>query len=125
MNPRLVAMTGPLKGTVFTLTESETSIGRESSNRLSISDIALSRRHCLISREGEQFKICDLESRNGTFINSLPVKERILEHGDHLKLGDSVFLFLLHEGEVPVAAAPVQLNEDELLTGMTVRLRRE
>jgi len=125
MNPRLVAMTGPLKGTVFTLTESETSIGRESSNRLSISDIALSRRHCLLSREGEQFKIGDLESRNGTFVNSLPVKERILEHGDHIKLGDSVFLFLLHEGEVPVSATPVPLNEDELLTGLTVRLRRE
>jgi Nif-specific regulatory protein len=114
-----------MKGTVFALTETETSIGRESANRLVINDLSLSRRHCLIRREANQYRLTDLESRNGTFINGVPVRERVLEHGDHLRLGDSVFLFLLREGDPPPVSNPVQLIEDELLTGQTVRLRRE
>ena len=125
MNPRLIAMSGPMKGAVFTLTEEEISVGRESANRLAISDRSLSRRHCLITREEERFKISDLESRNGTFVDGVPVKERLLEHGDQIRLGDSLFLFLLHEGEAPLTANLVRLSEGGMVTGLTVRLRRE
>jgi Nif-specific regulatory protein len=125
MNPRLIAISGPLKGTVFALREDETSIGRESANRISISDLSLSRRHCVIRKEAGQCLLTDLESRNGTFVNGVPVRERLLEHGDHLRLGDSVFLFLLHEGEALPGSSPVQLSDDALPGGLTVRLRRE
>ena len=50
---------------------------------------------------------------------------RLLEHGDQITLGDSVFLFLLREGEAPPAARPVLLSDDDLLIGLTVRMRRE
>src|SRR5581483_9654069 len=125
MNPRLVAISGPLKGLIFALNADETSIGRESSNRISISDLSLSRRHCLIRRAADTFTLTDLESRNGTFVNGVPVKERLLEHGDQIKLSDSVFLFLLEEGEAQPLSNPVQLSDDDLLKGMTVRLRVE
>jgi Nif-specific regulatory protein len=55
----------------------------------------------------------------------VPVQERLLEHGDRIVLGDSVFLFLLREGEPPPPVKPVRLSDDELLKGLTVRLRRE
>ena len=42
MNPRLVGVHGPFKGTSFTLTEGEVSIGREASNAIWIADAALS-----------------------------------------------------------------------------------
>jgi Nif-specific regulatory protein len=125
MHPRLVAIAGPLKGVVFALTEPEVSIGREPFNQLCISDLSISRKHCLIRREDEQFKLTDLESRNCTFVNGVPVKERILEHGDHIKVGDYLFLFLLHEGETRSASIPVQLDEGNLLTRSTILLRRE
>ena len=78
MNPRLIAVAGPLKGATFTLTEEDLSIGREASNRLSITDLALSRRHCIINKEAEHFKLCDLDSLNGTFVGGVPIKERLL-----------------------------------------------
>ena len=123
-NPRLVALSGPLKGQVITLT-AETSIGRGSSNNVAISDPSLSRRHCLITGAEAGFTLTDLESSNGAYVNGVPVRERLLEHGDQIALGDSVFLFLSRDGEAPPLARPVRLSDDELLKGLTVRLRRE
>ena len=72
----------------------EISIGREPSNEISFLDSSVSRRHCLIRKEGEVFQIRDLESRNGTFVNGVPLKERILEHTDQIQIGSSVLVFL-------------------------------
>ena len=91
MNPRLVALTGPLKAQVITLT-AETSIGRGSSNHIVVSDPALSRRHCLITGAEASFTLTDLGSSNGAYVNGVPVQERLLEHGDQLTLGDSVYI---------------------------------
>jgi Nif-specific regulatory protein len=125
MNPRLVAMTGPVKGTTFALTEEEVSIGRETSNRLCIRDASISRRHCVISKVGAQFKLTDLDSLNSTFVNDMPVKERLLEHGDHIRIGSSLFLFLEREDEPVRVSSLVQLDEGKMVTGDTVRVRVE
>ncbi len=124
MNPRLAAIAGPLKGTNFTLTEDETSIGRESANRICLSDPSVSRRHCTIKREGDLFKVTDLDSLNGTFVNDVPVKERYLEHGDRLRLGDFTFAFLLHEGDAPAGSSTVLMDGGQISTGTnTLQLR--
>jgi Nif-specific regulatory protein len=124
MKHRLVARDGPLKGSVFALDESELSVGRNPSNRLSVSDPSLSRQHCVFVSRGGQFEIRDLESRNGTFVNGVPVHERALTDGDQIQIGNSLFLFLAEETQ----AAPtpsVRLDERSMLTGATVILRSE
>ena len=124
MSPRLAAIAGPLKGTTFDLTEDETSIGRESANRVCLSDPSVSRRHCTLRREGDLFKVTDLESLNGTFVNDVPVKERYLEHGDRLRVGDFTFSFLLEEGDAPPGSSTVLLEEGQISTGRnTLQLR--
>jgi two-component system, NtrC family, response regulator HydG len=119
MNPRLAAIAGPLKGKSFTLVEDETSIGRETASRICLSDPSVSRRHCIIRQQGGLFKVNDLESLNGTFVNDVPVKERFLEHGDHIRVGDYTFAFLLHEGDIPSASTTVLLDEVKITTGAT------
>ncbi|PYS46611.1 MAG: hypothetical protein DMF68_18640 [Acidobacteria bacterium] len=124
MIPRLAAVAGPLKGTIFTLIEEETMIGRESANRVCLSDASVSRRHCVIKREGELFKINDLDSLNGTFVNDVPVKERYLEHGDRLRIGEYNFSFLLHEGDVSSSSSTVLIDESNITTGAnTIQVR--
>ena len=86
-NARLIAISGPTEGMTFALTEEEISIGREPSNLICVNDHSVSRRHCLIRREGESFKIIDLESYNGTFVNAVPVGEHSLSHGDQIAVG--------------------------------------
>lgn len=117
MIPRLATVAGPLKGTIFSLTEEENSIGRESANLICLSDPSVSRRHCVIKLDGGLFKITDLESLNGTFVNDVPVKERYLEHGDRLRIGDYTFSFLLHEGDYQSASSTVLLDESKITPG--------
>lgn len=122
MNPRLVAITGPLKDQTFGLPQGELSIGRDGSNLLPISDPALSRRHCAIVGDGEQFSIRDLGSRNGTLINGVSIKEQPLKHGDRIEVGDTVFIYLLHDEDS--ALSQVEFD-DAGLTTSAVWLRRE
>jgi Nif-specific regulatory protein len=126
MNPRLVSISGPLQGKTFPLADEACTIGRESANCLCVSDASVSRRHCVISKEEGQFKLSDLESLNGSFVNGVPVKERFLEHGDQVKLGDTLFLFLLHEGEAQPAPNPVLLSDEMFIsTHSTVRMKSQ
>lgn len=123
MNPRLVIITGPLQGTAFKLPDSA-SIGRDPENAIRIKQASVSRRHCTIRREGERFRIIDLSSY-GTFVNRLPVNEALLEHGDHISVGESVLLFLLHDDEVASTHDSIQFERSELSVGSTLRLRAE
>lgn len=121
MNPRLVAVAGPQQGTIFPLSGESMTIGRDSANWICVKDASASRTHCAITSDADGFKITDLESRNGTSLNGIPIRERILQHGDRLELGESIFLFLLREEDLP----PVGTGREGLAAIPTVRLRIE
>jgi transcriptional regulator with GAF, ATPase, and Fis domain len=125
MDKRLVVLAGPLKGGIFDLAESTLTIGRESTNQICLADLAVSRRHCVIERRDDDFLIRDLESYNGTYVNGVPVKERILAHSDRIIIGDSHFLVLLGEAGGTLQFNVVQLDEERAPSIETVRLRRE
>ncbi len=99
ISAELEAVAGPLKGSIIPLPEKETSIGREPCNQISLLDAAVSRRHCVITRDAGQFTIQDLNSRNSTFVNGVPVTERPLASGDEIKIGNSLFVFVLPDVE--------------------------
>jgi Nif-specific regulatory protein len=121
-NPKLIALSGPARGTIFALTEDEVSIGREPANGIGVNDHSVSRRHCLIKFENGSFRVVDLESYNGTFVNGVPVGEQALNHGDQIAVGKVVFLFLLDDMETVATESAVQLNDEELKNFSTVRL---
>ena len=54
---------------------------------------------CCGGTRTDRFQIKDLDSRNGTLVNGVAIKEQWLRHGDEIATGDSVFLFLLEEEE--------------------------
>ena len=127
MNPRLAAISGKLKGTIFTIDVDAFVIGRETAANVCIADASVSRRHTKIDRQDNGFVITDLESLNGTFVNDVPVKSRVLEHGDRVRIGDSQFLFLAHEGDVLSKSSDVTLDEaaDRLAAVTGRQLRRQ
>jgi Nif-specific regulatory protein len=126
MKPRLAAIAGPLKGALFNLEDAEVSIGRETANALCIPDRSVSRRHSLIRREAEGFKLSDLESLNSTFVNDVPIKERLLAHGDRIKIGDSIFLFLTDESEGAATDAAINYDEHTVIAvGKTQEFRAD
>ena len=123
MPPRLAAISGKLKGAIFAINEETIVIGRETAANLCIADASVSRRHSKIEKKENGFVITDLESLNGTFVNDLPVKSRLLEHGDTVRIGDSQFLFLTHDGDVMSKSSDVKLDEAHVVSGSTVQFR--
>jgi Nif-specific regulatory protein len=96
LNPRLIGIAGPVEGGVFGLSGDDLSIGSDPANQLPIDDPSLAARHCRIHRQaGEEFEIQDVRSGGATIVNGLPVRERILVHGDEIGLGCCRFLFSL------------------------------
>lgn len=123
MPPRLAAISGKLKGAIFAINEDALVIGRETAADLCIADASVSRRHSRIEKKEQGFVITDLESLNGTFINDVPIKTRLLEHGDRVRIGESQFLFLTHEGEATSKSSDVRLHEAQVASGSTVQIR--
>jgi Nif-specific regulatory protein len=123
MPPRLAAISGKLKGAIFAVNEDAMLIGRETAANLCIADASVSRRHSKIEKTDEGFVITDLESLNGTFVNDVPVKSRLLEHGDRVRIGDSQFLFLTHEGEATSKSSDVRIDEAHVVSGSTLQIR--
>ena len=89
MNPRLAAIAGKLKGSVFQFGTEPVIIGRETAVEVCLADSAVSRRHSKIELNGDQFWISDLQSLNGTFVNDVPVKQRQLNHDTRARLVDA------------------------------------
>ena len=121
VKPRLQAAAGPLADSIYFLNDAEIRIGRDPSNSLAISDLSLSRRHCVLSRDRDTYKICDLDSRNGTFVNGGVVSEWRLNHGDQISVGESVFVFLDKEENPEVSAGAVGF--DDTITQATTQIR--
>jgi DNA-binding NtrC family response regulator len=107
--PQLVAIDGPLTGSAYAISSERFSIGRKSDNTLAQADLSISRHHCTIDYVGRRFRLTDHDSQNGTFVNGIPIRERLLVHGDRIAVGVSVFVFLLEEmGPLPGSPPSLQ-----------------
>src|ERR1041385_8021466 len=121
MKPRIAAITGKLDDTVISMTEGPVLIGRQAGATLKIGNASVSRRHAIIERDGDRFIIADLGSRNGTFVNDVPVRRRELQHGDRVRIGDSQFFFLYEETDEPARTSEIRFDDSEIANGATVR----
>ncbi|HTE20736.1 MAG TPA: FHA domain-containing protein, partial [Armatimonadota bacterium] len=91
--PRLVGMAGTYMGHVFPLGGSVV-IGREATNPVPLDrDTTTSRRHAQLTADGGAYRIQDLGSANGTFVNGAKVTEAVLAPGDEVSIGGTRFRF--------------------------------
>jgi tetratricopeptide (TPR) repeat protein len=68
-------------------------IGRHQSCDLAIRSSKASRRHAEIAKSGDGYRLYDLASTNGTFVNGERVEERLLQQGDRIEIGDAIITF--------------------------------
>ncbi len=73
-------------------------IGRNDTTDLQVDSHQVSREHATISRQGKKFKLCDLGSTNGTFLNGKRIEEATLADGDLLVIADVEFTFYCGAG---------------------------
>jgi sigma-B regulation protein RsbU (phosphoserine phosphatase) len=65
------------------------SIGRSSDTQLQLNDAHVSRRHAELVHDGAHWRVRDLGSRGGTFVNDAKIDETALKPGDRIRIGDT------------------------------------
>ncbi len=104
----LLVVGGDLNGTLFDLTEAQTSIGRNADNTIALEFNGVSRYHFKLLSSGESHVLEDCGSKNGTYLNNKKVESLTpLAKGDIIKIG-SIALKYLPKGD------PERLTYDKL-----------
>lgn len=103
-------------------------IGRGEHSDITILDRFVSRQHALLLRKPSGDWIIDLNSTNGTSVNSVLVHERRLEHGDVISLGNHRLLYhhpaARPAGPLPRAAAG-QTAETSIMRSLRAAMETE
>jgi transcriptional regulator with GAF, ATPase, and Fis domain len=124
VNPRLAAISGPLRDSVFPLQDGSLTIGREISNQLILNDTMVSPQHCKLTREPDGACVVhDLGSASGTFVNGLPVTERIIVVGDQVVVGASTFVFHDEEAKESESGTIVLSETDKAVSDAAAKTR--
>ncbi|MCZ6785611.1 MAG: FHA domain-containing protein [Planctomycetota bacterium] len=76
-------------------------IGRAPGNAVVISDPSSSKEHCRIERDGDRWKMVDLESKNGTRVNGVFKNRAFLHHADTIRIGQAEVRFELTNQDMP------------------------
>ncbi len=90
----LFVIQGADQGKRFELKAAATALGRDLSNPIRLHDNEVSRRHAeLRPADGPGFRLVDLGSANGTFVNNQPVDQARLHPGDRIRIGQTVLVY--------------------------------
>lgn len=103
---RLVIVSGPNRGSSYSLIEGENSIGRQMDNHIVLSSGKVSKRHCALLVTPKEVFLRDEGSTNGTFVNGTLVRKLPLKSGDKIGIGE--FVLELSSATLPAVATPEQ-----------------
>ncbi|MBA2479140.1 MAG: FHA domain-containing protein [Planctomycetes bacterium] len=78
------------------LDRDEMKIGRAMDCEIMVDNLGVSRHHCTIVREGDNWVVVDGGSNNGTFVGGQKIKRHTLKHADRVVLGKHSLLFDQH-----------------------------
>ncbi len=91
--PVLIAREGQFDGQQWTIDQDEFVIGRGSDCQVILPERQVSRYHAKIRFEDGRYSIEDLDSKNGTHLNGVPVEEKtVLQDGDEISIALAVKL---------------------------------
>ena len=90
-------------------------IGRLPDNTVVIDNPAVSSHHACVFPEGEAFVVEDLQSTNGTFVNSTRVVRETLHHGDVVLIGQHRLVFDERAGTEMTSREPESASQSETL----------
>ena len=89
----LFIIQGSDQGRRFELGNVPVGLGRDSANAIRLHDNEVSRKHAEVRRTRGRYRIIDLRSANGTYLNDQVVTDAVIESGDRVRVGQTVLLF--------------------------------
>lgn len=93
----VIVLKGPNVGEVILFNNPVFRIGRECDSDIFLDDVTISRKHAKIEKIDSYYKITDLGSLNGIYVNGKLAEEKILENGDKIQIGKYVFYYFYFE----------------------------
>src|SRR4051794_25952198 len=89
------------------LSDQECGVGRAPENAIVVKDDMVSRKHCVIERAGAGFRVRDLKSFNGTYLNGERVQDEQLKPWDSVRVGRTRIFFVEATGAASAPPKPV------------------
>ena len=90
----LVVKRGPNAGSKFVLEGVLTKVGRHPDSDIFLDDITVSRRHAEFVHTGGKYRVKDVGSLNGTYLNRERIDDASLSSGDEVQIGKFKLVFL-------------------------------
>ena len=90
---RLVSESKEFPGLGVELTSPRAGVGRADGNELQVLHGSISSRHAELVLEGQEYKVRDLDSTNGTRVNDEKVTEAQLQDRDRVQFGQIPFRY--------------------------------
>jgi two-component system, NtrC family, sensor kinase len=110
----LFVIQGRDQGKRFELDTAVVGIGREATNPIRLHDVEVSRRHAQVVQAEGQFRLVDLASSNGTFVNEQQIDQHLLTSGDRVQVGRTLLIFTGNEDRSSIdLAAEVDIIQSE------------
>ncbi len=89
----LVVQRGPGAGSRYLLDTDLSTVGRHPESDIFLDDITVSRRHVEFRRDEGSFRVHDVGSLNGTYLNGDRVDDAELANGDEVRIGKFRLIF--------------------------------
>ena len=89
------------------LTKDRTTLGRRPYNDVVIDNLAVSGEHAAVLMSGSEVQLEDLNSTNGTYVNSRAIRKQVLRHNDTVEIGKYKIKFLGDAQEAGQDRAPL------------------
>lgn len=96
----LVVQRGPGAGSRYLLDADLHTVGRHPESDIFLDDITVSRRHVEFRREDDSFRVHDVGSLNGTYLNGDRVDDARLQSGDEVRIGKFRLMFFASDAKV-------------------------
>lgn len=87
-NATLTIQNGCFAGLVILLRKARMVLGRDVGCDICLDDSLVSEEHAAISRNGKEYVLEDLNSRNGTSVNGERINRRKLKNGETIAIGN-------------------------------------
>jgi hypothetical protein len=107
---RLVIVSGPNRGSSYSLIEGENSIGRQMDNHIVLTSGKVSKRHCSMLVTNKDVFLRDEGSTNGTFVNGSMIRKIPLKAGDKVGVGEFVLELVSASTSTSTSTLPVQAS---------------
>jgi len=91
--PVLIGLSTGITGKCFVFDDNEFSIGRNADNFIVLTQPSVSSTHAKIRKVDAGWKIMNLLSSNGTFVNGKKVTEKVIVPGDRIAFAEAEFVY--------------------------------